>query len=126
MRRDPGPCLPTVLAALLGATLAATPPAHAQEAESSAPPPPTVAPFEIGVFGGVHIFNEKSGLGRNSDSPTGLSPDTGGAFGLRLAFNLNRWIGFEGEGLIIPTRLRDDSTYVNVLGYRAQIIVTPI
>ena len=81
-------------------------------------------PFEVGVYGGLHIFNKKSGLSRFEDSPTGLSPDTGGAFGLRLTYNLNEWIGAEVEGAITPTRLRDDSTSTNVLGYRASAIAT--
>jgi OOP family OmpA-OmpF porin len=83
-------------------------------------------PFEVGVFGGLHFYNKKSGLGRFVDSPEGYSPDTGGAFGFRLGYNLNKWIGAEAEGLISPTRTRDNQMRENVLGYRGQIIATVI
>jgi len=95
--------------------------AHASDGEA---PSAQVNPIEIGVFGGVHFYNKNSGLGRFADSPTGISPDTGGAFGLRLSYNLNEWIGAEGEALISPTRTRDNSTREIILGYRAQIIGT--
>jgi OOP family OmpA-OmpF porin len=110
---------PFLACALATAFIAA--PAKAADSEG---PAAQVNPFEIGVFGGVHFYNKKSSLGRYSDSPTGISPDTGGAFGLRLAFNLNEWVGAEAEGLISPTRTRDDQTRVVVLGYRAQVIAT--
>jgi OOP family OmpA-OmpF porin len=105
--------------ALVG--LSGTSPAAASEREASID---QFNPVEIGVFGGAHFYNKKSGLGRLQDSPTGISPDTSGAFGLRLSFNLNEWIGAEGEALILPTRTRDDSTREIILGYRAQIIST--
>jgi len=81
-------------------------------------------PIEIGLFGGIHFYNKDHGLGRFVGDPTGISPDMGGAFGLRLAFNLNEWIGIEAEGLLSPTRTRDDATRLIILGYRAHIIAT--
>jgi OOP family OmpA-OmpF porin len=110
------PLLACAFAGLSGANAA-----HASDGES---PSAQVNPIEIGVFGGVHFYNKDSGLGRFADSPTGISPDTGGAFGLRLSYNLNEWIGAEGEALISPTRTRDNSTREIILGYRAQIIGT--
>ncbi|HXU82742.1 MAG TPA: outer membrane beta-barrel protein, partial [Polyangia bacterium] len=115
--------MPTVLSAILFATLASSSAAHAQEGEAAAAPPARDPFLEIGVFGGGHFFNKKSGLGRSADDDEGLSPDSSGAFGLRLTLNLNKWVGFEAEGLLIPTRLRDDSTNVNVFGYRGQVIL---
>jgi hypothetical protein len=35
--------------------------------------------------------------------PTGLSPDIGGAFGLRLSYNLKKWLAGEAELMISPT-----------------------
>ena len=87
-------------------------------------PSEIVNPFEVGVFGGLHFYEKDHGLGRTIQSPTGISPDTGGAFGLRLSYNLNKWIGAEAEGMISPTRTRDNSTSENIIGYRAQVIGT--
>ncbi len=67
---------------------------------------PFVQPFEIGIFGGLHFYDKQSGLGRYVGDPEGYSPDLGGAFGLRLAYNLNRWVGVEAEGMISPTHTR--------------------
>lgn len=114
---------------LLGAaTLAVAPLANAQEED---PAPVTnatavgdVLPVaELGLVGGAHFFEKLHGLGRYQDSPEGMSPDHGLAFGLRLTFNLSRWVAIEGEGLIIPTNSRDDATSMLVLGYRGQLLV---
>ena len=122
MRRNRVPAgvrlLPPLFACLFAGALPAT------AAENDDGPAARVNPFEVGVFGGVHFYNKNHGLGRTVDDPTGISPDTGGAFGLRLAFNFNEWIGFEAEGLISPTRTRDDSTREIILGYRGQLIGT--
>jgi OOP family OmpA-OmpF porin len=80
-------------------------------------------PFEVGLIAGGHFFEKLHGLGRTRIDSDGLSPDHGGTFGLRLGLNLNPWVGIEAEGLISPTRTRDDSTSYNVLAYRAQVIV---
>jgi OOP family OmpA-OmpF porin len=95
--------------------------AHASDAEE---PVAGVNPFEVGVFGGLHFYNKDHGLSRDTGDNTGTSPDTGGAFGLRLGFNLNKWLGLEFEGLISPTRTRNDKTRDIIVGYRGQIIGT--
>jgi OOP family OmpA-OmpF porin len=95
--------------------------AHASDAEE---PVAGVNPFEVGVFGGIHFYNADHGLGRAEGDDHGTSPDTGGAFGLRLGYNLNEWIGIEAEGFVSPTRTRNDSTREIILGYRGQIIGT--
>ncbi len=121
MRRNRGSGVASVLAVSLASTFSGAIIAHAAEAEG---PAPQVNPFEIGVFGGVHFYNKDHGLSRDVGDSTGTSPDTGGVFGFRLAYNLNEWIGAEAEGSISPTRTRNDSTRDIILGYRAHIIGT--
>ena len=109
-------------AGLLGALVGVAPP-RAQAAEET----PMVQPFEIGIFGGLHFYDKKSGLGRYTVSDEGYSPDLGGAFGLRLGYNFNRWVGLEAEGMISPTHTRYSNpvgTREIILGYRGQVIVT--
>jgi OOP family OmpA-OmpF porin len=79
--------------------------------------------FELGVYGGGHFFAREHGLGRTVGDPIDKAPDHGGAFGLRLAFNLNKWIALEGEGQLTPTRTNDDFTSLLVFGYRAHVLV---
>jgi OOP family OmpA-OmpF porin len=110
-----------VLAAFLACTFSGVFSAHASEGEG---PAAQVNPIEIGLFGGIHFYNKDHGLSRNVGDSTGTSPDTGGVFGLRLAYNLNEWIGAEAEGSFSPTRTRNDSTRDIILGYRAHIIGT--
>jgi OOP family OmpA-OmpF porin len=120
MRRIPGLGAAHVLTAFLACTFSGALAAHAAEAEE----PVANNPFEVGVFGGVHFYNKNSGLSRVDGDSTGTSPDTGGIFGLRLAYNLNEWIGVEAEGALSPTRTRNDTTRDNILAYRAQVIGT--
>ena len=121
MRRNRGYGVAFVLAPAVACLLSAVTPARAAEAEE---PAAIVNPIEIGIFGGIHFYNKDHGLGRFEGDTTGTSPDTGGAFGLRLGLNLNKWIGAEAEGLISPTRTRNDSTRMIILGYRAHLIAT--
>ena len=121
MRRNRGFGLASILAPMLACLLSGVSPARAAEAEQA---DEVVNPIEIGVFGGIHFFNKNHGLSRVEGDSQGTSPDTGGAFGLRLGYNLNKWIGAEAEGLISPTRTRNDSTRDIILGYRAHIIGT--
>ncbi len=98
------------------------PPADDAGAATTGPFVPTEFRLELGAFGGVHFFEPEHGLGRAEDDPTGMAPSTSGAFGLRLTFNLNRWVAFEGEGLAMPTRTRDDAAMLWVFGYRASLL----
>jgi OOP family OmpA-OmpF porin len=109
------------MASILACSLLGLSPARAAE---NAEPAAVVNPIEIGVFGGIHLYNKDHGLGRDVGDVTGTSPDTGGIFGLRLGYNLNEWIGAEGEFGISPTRTRNDSTRDIILAYRAHIIGT--
>ncbi len=116
-----------LLAALAGV---ASPRALAAEAGSpttaAAEEPPFLQPFEIGIFGGLHFYDKQHGLGRYVGSPEGYSPDLGGAFGFRLAYNLNCWVGLEAEGMVSPTHTRfndaNGGTREIIVGYRAQVI----
>jgi OOP family OmpA-OmpF porin len=105
----------------LACMLAVALPANAAEEQS---PAPQVNPIEVGVFGGIHLFDSQHTLGRDqSDSPD-TSPAHGPAFGLRLAYNLNEWIGAEAEFMFAPTKTRNSATWDYIFGYRAHIIAT--
>jgi OmpA-OmpF porin, OOP family len=123
MRRNRGFGVAAFLAPALACILSGVSPASAAEAQEAAA---VVNPIEVGVFGGIHFYNKDHGLSRDVGDSTGTSPDTGGAFGLRLSYNLNKWIGAEVEGLLSPTRTRNDSTRDIILGYRAHLIGTLI
>ena len=64
--------------------------------------------FDFYLFGGGHFFTQDHALGRVKGDSTGLSPKSAGMFGGEFGLHLNRWIGFEGEVAMIPTRTRND------------------
>ena len=115
---------------LLASLAVAAPSALAAEAsppnKAAADEGPLDQPFEIGLFGGLHFYDKQHGLGRHVGDPEGLSPDLGGAFGLRLTYNIIPWVGVEAEGMISPTHTRFGGSTVgtpmNILGYRVQVI----
>jgi OOP family OmpA-OmpF porin len=113
----------------LGLLASVASPVRAAEPEAAKPAGETafVQPFEVGVFGGLHFYDKKHTLGTSTDSPEGLSPDLGGAFGLRLSYNPCKWGGVELEGMFSPTHTRwsnDNGGFrYNVLGLRAHAIV---
>ncbi|MGA9652765.1 MAG: outer membrane beta-barrel protein, partial [Polyangia bacterium] len=121
-----------VLTAGLLAALAGGAPRYAMAAEASpankaaVDETPLDQPFEIGIFGGLHFYDKQSGLGRYVGSPEGYSPDLGGAFGLRLSYNIIPWVGVELEGMISPTHTRytdaSGGTREIIVGYRGQVI----
>ena len=116
-----------LLAALAGV---ASPRALAAEAsppsQAAADETPIDQPYEIGIFGGLHFYDKQSGLGRYVGSPEGYSPDLGGAFGLRLTYNIIPWVGVEFEAMISPTHTRfndaNGGTRQIIIGYRGQVI----
>jgi outer membrane protein OmpA-like peptidoglycan-associated protein len=99
----------------------ASPPSQAAADET-----PIDQPYEIGIFGGLHFYDKQSGLGRYVGSPEGYSPDLGGAFGLRLTYNIIPWVGVELEAMISPTHTRfndaNGGTRQIIVGYRGQVI----
>jgi OmpA-OmpF porin, OOP family len=82
----------------------------------------TYHPVEIGVMGGVHFFEKLHNLGRHKQDGSGISPDHGPLFGLRLGLNLGDWVALEAEGGLIPTRTRDDRTGLKIWTYRGQLL----
>jgi outer membrane protein OmpA-like peptidoglycan-associated protein len=90
------------------------------EAQDEAPPPSPR--WEAGVYAGVRFFGEDNGLGRLNGQPQGLSPKTGPALGLRLAYNLSSRFALEGEFQFTPTKTVDGATSMNVLAYRLHAV----
>jgi outer membrane protein OmpA-like peptidoglycan-associated protein len=86
--------------------------------------------FDFGLFGGGHFFTQDHALGRAKGDPTALSAKTSGMFGGEFGLHLNRWIGFEGELALIPTRTRNDQpdlgdfgTKVFIFAYRGSFVL---
>ena len=85
--------------------------------------------FDFGLFGGGHFFTTDHALGRTKVDPTDVSPKSSGMFGGEFGLHLNRWIGFEGEIAIIPTRTLDSSgdpaydTKIYVFAYRGSFVL---
>ncbi|HVZ74266.1 MAG TPA: OmpA family protein [Polyangia bacterium] len=88
---------PTLVAALVGVgLLGASAAAHADSDVFDQ------LGFEVGVFGGGHLFANNLELGVADDSAL-PSPKNAGLVGLRLGFVLHPMFTLEGEGLLIPT-----------------------
>jgi OmpA-OmpF porin, OOP family len=121
MTRNQGLAIAFAQATALACCLSVATPARAAESEEAGG---LVNSIELGVFGGIHFYDKEHGLSRAEGDATGTSPDTGGIFGLRLGYNLNKWIGAEGEFGFSPTRTRNDSTRDIILAYRAHVIAT--
>ncbi len=124
--------LPKLGVMTLGLLASLVSPVRAQASEAAAAKPAAqkeafVQPFEVGVFGGLHFYDKEHTLGRSTDTPEGLSPDLGGAFGLRLTYNPCKWAGVELEGMLSPSHTRwsndDGGMKYNVLSLRAHAIV---
>jgi OOP family OmpA-OmpF porin len=97
-----------------------------KQADDEEEAPPREFRFEFGITGGYHWFDVESGLGRFTNSDTGISPTNNGAMGGRLAFNFNSYVALEGEALWIPTHTvytEPDGTRINVFAYRGTLLV---
>ena len=120
-----------VLGALLTAVWARQ--ASAENKDEAAAPPRVEPPeyrFDFGLFGGGHFFTKDHALGRAKGDPTAISPKSSGMFGAEFGLHLNRWIGFEGEFAMIPTKTRNDQpdigdfgTSMWVFAYRGNFVV---
>jgi OOP family OmpA-OmpF porin len=78
--------------------------------------------FEIGAFGGVHLFNENLELGL-ADDPRLTSPKNAPLFGLRLGLLLHPMFAIEAEGVGIPTKTRDiTSASLFIIGARGNLV----
>jgi outer membrane protein OmpA-like peptidoglycan-associated protein len=93
--------------------------AHAQEA----PPPTEGMQFELGAFGGVHLFADNLELGVADDPGKVPSPETGGIFGLRLALTMLPWISLEGEAGLIPSKDSIHGYSVYLMSYKLHALV---
>jgi outer membrane protein OmpA-like peptidoglycan-associated protein len=80
------------------------------------------AGVEIGVTGGVHVFNDDNELGV-ADEPDAPSLSNSALFGLRLGFTFGSIVGIEGEVGYIPTEPRDVVLDVSALTYRGHLIL---
>jgi OmpA-OmpF porin, OOP family len=97
--------------------------AHAQDEAAAPAAAPREFRFEFGLLGGAHFFTDEHGLGRNEADTTEISPDHNVMFGGRLGFHFNRWVSLEAEGVMSPTRTRNEATDLYVFGYRANLLV---
>ena len=77
--------------------------------------------YEVGVMGGVHIFNKNLELGV-ADDPTLTSPKTAPLFGLRLGLLLHPMFAIEAEGVGIPSKARDTGASAFIIGARGNLV----
>ena len=123
MRQIPGRSARAVLAVSVGAILVVA----AGEAAAQSPKKEGVQ-FEIGVGGGVHLFNKAIELGVADDQMRPLtSPQNSPLFGLRLGLLLHPSFAIEAEGVGMPTKARntamDPGGYgVFVIGARGSLV----
>ena len=99
--------------AVFGATLLSAAPARAFTPE-----------YELGGFGGVHLWHPDNGLGRVDDDPNKpLAPSTENQFSHSAAFGIRLGIGFharfmlETELALMPTSTRSETNSVHVFGF---------
>jgi outer membrane protein OmpA-like peptidoglycan-associated protein len=103
--------------------------ASAETKDEAAPESPEYR-FDFGLFGGGHFFTKDHALGRAKSDPTAKSPKSSGLFGGEFGLHLNRWIGFEGEFAVMPTKTRNDQpdsgdfgTKLWVFAYRGSFVL---
>ena len=108
---------------LLAQTAPAVPKASETRTETPVTDEPPEYRFEFGLDVGGHIFNKKSGLGRNTGDPTDISPATAVAFGGHLGLNFNQWVSVEGQALGIPTHTNNAATKIFAFAYRGSLLV---
>jgi len=104
-----------LLAVLVGASL------FAVAANAAAQNKKQGVKFEIGAFGGAHLFAKNSELGV-ADDPTLTSPKNAPAFGLRLGLVLHPMFAIEVEGIGMPTKARDTGNSVFILAGRGSLV----
>ncbi|MBC8133437.1 MAG: OmpA family protein [Deltaproteobacteria bacterium] len=106
----------------MSALLALT--ASKQAAADEGSPPTEGLQFEVGAFGGVHVFADNLELGVADDPGNVPSPETGSIFGLRLALTVLPWISFEGEIGLIPSADNFPTNYtLYLMSYKAHALV---
>jgi outer membrane protein OmpA-like peptidoglycan-associated protein len=116
MREIPKRSARAVLAVFVGVIVAVT----AGRAAAQSPKKEGVQ-FEVGLAGGVHLFNKNLELGV-ADDPTLTSPQNSALFGLRLGLLLNPMFAIEAEGLGMPTKARDTGNSTFITGVRGSLV----
>jgi outer membrane protein OmpA-like peptidoglycan-associated protein len=77
--------------------------------------------FEIGLGGGVHLFNKNVELGV-ADDPALTSPKNAPLFLLRLGVLPHPMFAIEAEGVGIPTKARDTGASAFIIGARGSLV----
>jgi outer membrane protein OmpA-like peptidoglycan-associated protein len=77
--------------------------------------------FEVGLGGGVHLFNKNVELGV-ADDPTLTSPKNAPLFLLRLGVLPHPMFAIEAEGVGIPTKARDTGASAFIIGARGSLV----
>ena len=116
MREIPRRSARAVLAVSIGAFLVAA----AGNAAAQSPKKEGVQ-FEIGLGGGVHLFNKNVELGV-ADDPTLTSPQNAPMFLLRLGILPHPMFAIEAEGVGIPTKARDTGASAFIIGARGSLV----
>jgi OOP family OmpA-OmpF porin len=115
MRKVPGRKARAVLAVFVGAGLAAV------AGDAAAQNKKEGLQYEVGVMGGVHIFNKNLELGV-ADDPTLTSPKNAPLFGLRLGLLVHPMFAIEIEGVGIPSKARDTGASAFIIGARGNLV----
>ena len=102
-------------AAVVASLLAVALPARAEGGSPSGPQ------FEVGAFGGVHLFAKDLELGV-ADDPGLPTPKNSGLFGLRVALALSPIFSVELEGAGIPDGDRIHNYRLFIVGWRAHLL----
>jgi outer membrane protein OmpA-like peptidoglycan-associated protein/opacity protein-like surface antigen len=118
MREITGRRARAVLAVLVSASLVAVAGSAAAQGKSGKK---EGVQFEIGVSGGVHIFNKNLELGV-ADDPALTSPQNAPLFALRLGILPHPMFGIEAEGVGIPTKARDSGASAFIIGARGSLV----
>lgn len=85
--------------------------------------------FELGGFGGLHLFSDNNELGAADQVDGGdalrptNSPGNSFIMGLRFAVTVHPLVAIEGEGGFLPSSVRNTDAELLALAYRLQALV---
>ncbi len=117
-------------ALLLGALLTTLSAGRALAQDKGNEPPAAADPeyrFDFGLVGGGHFFYNPHVMGKSdatgeSNNPD-VSPRSSGMFGGILGLHFNRWIGVEGQAMLIPTSTRAAGISELVVSYSGSLVL---
>jgi OOP family OmpA-OmpF porin len=115
MTKIPGRSARAALATIVGASLVLV------AAEAAAQNKKEGVKFEIGAGAGLHVFSSHGELGVADDASL-TTPKNSALFGLRLGLVLHPMFQIEAEGLAMPSKTRDTSANVFILGGRGSLV----